>query len=265
MREEELRNSVYDPIRTCLKLGQLNNFKREHLEEIDALVKGPALAQQKFLNEWKGSLQGNFLRLQLHLSEIEKKRPLQNWSPLEHKGLCVSLELRDYLGGLSSDERFALENKYKVLVKKIDGKNHQPPELLKQQIRLACVHANQLYRTHKSKDAQNVLNILKNAVKTKLQPANKCRTIMGSIYYLEGKLFRNAGDYPLCERNLAESIKLYSDWVSEHNSGHDRTLASYKTAMALGGIAWCKNMRGFNRDALTIDRKSTRLNSSHIL
>ncbi len=173
-----------------------------------------------------------------------------------YKALSISLEFRDYLGALSDKEKAELAETARDLLKEI-RRSRVPSdpvesERLKEQLRLVCVHANQRYRDGEYDKARSITDTLKQAIDEKLRPTSKCRTVLGGIYYLEGKVLRNTGNYPDCEKSLSESIEAYTAWTRDNSSLENITLASYKNAMSLGGIAWCKNMRGFNRVALTI-------------
>ena len=259
MREDRFYEECYRPVRDSLKRGVLNNFDRDELKEIDNLVvnllrRGASdVEQQQRFPETQ--LQGKFLRLQFHLrkslSELKKEK-----APVLYKALSISLEFRDYLSGLSEKEKESLKEMSEELLTVIRKQNKLSTErqrdLLKEQIRLICVHANQCYRESNLPRTQRIINILKETVDKKLKETTKCRTVLGSIYYLEGKVLRNKGQYPACEKSLSDSIEFYTDWTRDNDSREDLTLASYKNAMALGGIAWCKNMRGFSSDALTL-------------
>lgn len=261
MREDIFRElgAYYQPVRDSLKRGRLDGFKREHLETIDRLVQARLLTGSSDAGPHPFSpdqrLQENFLKLQFHLrknvSRFKKERP-----PAYYKALSISLEFRDYLGALSGKEKGKLAEAAHELLKDV-RRPHIPSdpvkrEQLKEQIRLICVHANQLYRDGEYYKARDITDTLKSAIDKRLRASNKCRTVLGGIYYIEGKVLRNTGNYPACEKSLSESIEVYTDWTRDNSSPENITLASYKNAMSLGGIAWCKNMRGFNRVALTL-------------
>lgn len=260
MREDQFYEVCYRPFRDSLKRGVLNNFNGKELKEIDDLVgdllrRGASDVEQQRPRFHPNSLQGKFLKLQFHLrkslSELKKEK-----APVLYKALSISLEFRDYLSGLSEKERASLQDMSRELLAGIRKQNklsgERESELLKEQLRLICVHANQCYRESNLTRTQRIIDNLKDAIDEKLKGVNKCRTLLGSIYYLEGKVLRNTGQYPACEKRLSDSIEFYTDWTRDHASLEDLTLASYKNAMSLGGIAWCKNMRGFSSDALTI-------------
>jgi hypothetical protein len=259
LREQQFYEECYRPVRDSLKRGVLNNFTRDELTEIDVLVKnllksgasdvGP---NHRFPNT---QLQGKFLKLQFHLSKsLDQLKKEQ--APVLYKALSISFDFRDYLGVLSLKEKDLLRRNSEELLTEIRKRKNlsdeRQRELLKEQIRLLCVYANQCYRESDFRRAQRIINTLKETIDEKLKAKNKCRTVLGSIYYLEGKLLRNTGQYPACEKSLSDSIESYTDWTRDNNSLEDLTLSSYKNAMSLGGIAWCKNMRGFSRDALTL-------------
>ena len=259
MREDEFQRLYYQPVRDSLKRGRLNHFTSNDLKEIDRLVvnrlrtgasdPGPHPFRHDQL------LQVQFLNLQFHLrkhgSQLSKERP-----PVYYKALSILLEFRDYLGALSAKEKAELAEMAHELLKEI--RRPRAPsdpvgrERLKEQIRLVCVHANQRYRDGEYDKVRDITDTLKQAIDGKLRPMNTCRTVLAGIYYLEGKVLRNSGNYPDCEKSLSESIEAYTAWTLDNSSPENITLASYKNAMSLGGIAWCKNMRGFNRVALTV-------------
>ena len=259
MREHEFQR-LYQPVRDSLKRGRLNNFTRGDLKDIDRLVvrRLQTGASDIGLHPFRHDqlLQTQFLNLQFHLrkhvSQFNKERP-----PVYYKALSISLEFRDYLGAISGKEKAELAETARDLLKEIRrSRIHTDPvgrERLKEQIRLVCVHANQHYRDGEYDKARRITDILKQVIDEKLRPTSKCRTVLGGIYYLEGKVLRNTGNYPGCEKSLSESIEAYTAWTRDNSSFPENiTLASYKNAMSLGGIAWCKNMRGFNRVALTV-------------
>ena len=255
MTEDEFRETCYQPIKERLKSGNLDKFNKEDLKKIDrwvvrhrgasTLVKHPEFGET--------TLQGMFLQFEYNLSRQVKLRTEK--APLFYKALAMSLDFREYVGRLSDDHKTRLSRIAKALLREIQ----KPVELLtdtekerlKEQIRLLCVYANQLYRDGDPK-VLSTIDTLKTVIAKRLGPNYKCRTVRGSLHYLEGKVLRNQGRYSDCEKAVSEAIEVYTDWTRDNREPNDLALANYKNAMSLGTIAWCKNMRGFNRDALNL-------------
>ncbi len=258
MQPDQFDRLYYQPVREALKKGELTNFRRSDLKEIDKYVKQRlSLGVRDVGNSGfpQNSLQAKFLNLQFYLrkSETEFKK---NKPPILYKALSILLDFREYLGGISPEQKITLEQLAHEWRKEMQesGGPMTPVarEQLKEQIRLFTIHANQKYRDGKYLEALELIKTLKETIAERLQATNKCRTVLAGLHYLEGRVLRNLGKYPDCEKTLSDAIEFYTDWSRDHPFPPDLLLASYKNAMCLGAIAWCKNMRGFNRDALNL-------------
>ncbi len=256
MFKQEPLEPLYRNVRDKLKCGQLDNFRKDELREIDALIEARA-ASCPFA---EGSLQSDFFKLQLHLHPLggATRGPAAN-NPLYWKAVSISLEFRDYMEVLPSQSRARLERDGERILKEFDGpapdsSTHGARELLKEKARLVSTYANQLWRDRQYGRAEDAIRSAKRVIRLGLRPKGMpCNTVLGALSYVKSKLLRHYGRYREAETRLTKAIDYYSSWVTDNAADPKNVrLASYKIASFLGAIAWCKNSRGFCTDALAL-------------
>ena len=249
--------ALYRNVRDKLKCGKLDGFQKADIQKIDNLIRAKSL-KCPFDED---SLQYAFFKLQSHLQNLKGAHDdsFFNNNPLYLKALSITLELRDYLEELQDEHRWLLSrlaqrflDEFNANKLKLSTANDR--ELLKEKARLVSTYANNLWRRHNFEKAEQAVKSATRIILTELRPRGmQCNTVLGGLYYVESKLLRHHGMYKACEERLTKAIDCYSLWVMGNSANPKNIqLASYKIAMFLGHIAWCKNSRGLCTDALAL-------------
>jgi tetratricopeptide (TPR) repeat protein len=256
--------ALYRNVRDKMKCGDLDGFQKGDIQTIYKLIRD----NSHNCPFDRDSLQYDFFKLQsyLHILKEAQDERFLNSNSLYLKAVSISLEFGDYLEELQYDQRRLLSTLASKFLEefnsgtlKLSTTNDQ--ELLKEKARLVSTYANHLWRSHFYEEAERAVKSATRIVLTALRPKGiQCNTVLGALYYVESKLLRHYGKYKECEERLTKAIDCYSLWVM-YNSKNPKNiqLASYKTAIFLGEIAWCKNSRGRCIDALAL------INSARLL
>jgi tetratricopeptide (TPR) repeat protein len=255
---------LYRNVRDKLKCGRLDGFQKADVRAVDRFIAARAADGRPALPFDEGTLQYDFLNLQVYLHDLRKEgRDLAFAAdPLNLKALSISLEFRDYFEELSSDSWRLLAGLARQFLDEFRAGSHKVSTsnergLLKEKVRLVTIYANQLRRPPgppRLEEAADAVRMAKDVVLNVLRESGaQCHTLLGGLCYVEGKLLRHHGRNKECERLLTEAVAHYTAWVKEDSRDpKDVQLASYKIATFLGDIAWSKNSRGFCTDALAL-------------